>query len=315
MRRWAGSWLPILSLQLLLACSDQTPTAPSDDIHLPEPNTPDGPNVLTFLQRVDTAAASASAGDYACYMPFTNGPNGFREDYDYFSKPDSLKDACRAGIDRVFNLFSAEEEGWVALTSKAEFALAEHSARVIQQNEDYRARRVPWARDLYMAENVEWIMDQHGPDSRIVLWAHNWHVSYRPEWMGYHLGLRYGLNHVNVGFAFGSGSFNAVHKVGNKYQGLKAHVVNDPPAYSHEWYLMGAGEPRFLLDLRPVDSTVPGGDFLALTYRLRNIGAVYEDDPLYGFEYVKLTDMFDLLIFFRYSTPSVLLPFHYPMDW
>lgn len=279
-------------------------------------------NVLTFLQRVDTAAASTSGEDYACYIPFTNGPSGRREDYEYDSKPDSLKDACRDGIDRVFSRLAENSVAWTAQTSLRAFAGAEHSARLVQQNEDMRAHRVPWARDRYMAENVEWILDQYGPASRIVLWAHNLHVSYLPEWrgydlewMGYHLRQRYGPGYLNVGFAFGSGSFNSRLRVGGNVQGVTAHVVNDPPAYSHEWHLTGAGEPRFFLDLRPVDSTVPGGTFLALSYRLRNIGAVYEDEPLYGFEYLKLTDMFDLLIFFRYSTPSVLLPFHYPTEW
>lgn len=45
MRRCASLLIPLLFLQPLPACSDKTPTTPSE-IHLPEPNTPDGPNAL-----------------------------------------------------------------------------------------------------------------------------------------------------------------------------------------------------------------------------------------------------------------------------
>src|SRR5262249_23733620 len=85
------------------------------------------------------------------------------------------------------------------------------NARVVLQCMQLKAGQV--ARDRSMAENVKWIADSN-PDAKIVLWAHNGHVSkgavggFDP--MGMSLRKMFGDRMVVFGFAFNQGSFQAV---------------------------------------------------------------------------------------------------------
>jgi hypothetical protein len=84
---------------------------------------------------------------------------------------------------------------------------AVQNARVILQCMQMRADEV--SRDLSMADNVKWILD-HSPGAKMVLWAHNGHVSagsigaYEP--MGASLRKMFGDQMVVFGFVFNQGS-------------------------------------------------------------------------------------------------------------
>ena len=64
-----------------------------------------------------------------------------------------------------------------------------------------------------MAENVTWLLDQAGPDAKIVLWVHNGHVGMSDaeisQSMGDYLRKQFGNQMVVFGFLFYQGSFNA----------------------------------------------------------------------------------------------------------
>src|SRR5699024_6276163 len=69
-------------------------------------------------------------------------------------------------------------------------------------------------RDQTMAENIEWFHDQTG--DKTVVSNMNAHASYEPieegmgpEPVGQQLREKFGDEHVNVGFSFGKGRFNA----------------------------------------------------------------------------------------------------------
>src|SRR5262249_2593711 len=65
-------------------------------------------------------------------------------------------------------------------------------------------------RDQCMAENAAWILDRAPQGSKLVLWAHNGHVSRNPGAMGSHLSKRFGKEQVIVGFAAGEGQYTAI---------------------------------------------------------------------------------------------------------
>src|SRR6266568_502333 len=85
------------------------------------------------------------------------------------------------------------------------------NARVALQCMQMRTNEV--SRDASMADNVKWILD-HSPGAKIVLWAHNGHVStggYRGyEPMGAALRKMFGSQMLVFGFAFNEGSFQAI---------------------------------------------------------------------------------------------------------
>ena len=63
-------------------------------------------------------------------------------------------------------------------------------------------------RDRSMAENAEWILRQN-PGARMVIWAHNWHVSRVPEAMGTQLAAKFGKDYLVVGQIFHEGAYSA----------------------------------------------------------------------------------------------------------
>jgi len=132
-------------------------------------------------------------------------------------------------------------------------------------------------RDTSMATNIKWILDQN-PGTKIVLWAHNGHVTfggdqgkYKP--MGEWLRQWYGGQMVVFGFAFNQGSFQA-YEPG---KGLHDFTVGPAPAGGFDAVLASAGIPLFALDLRQLPKTGPAADWFNQRHPARAIGAVYSE--------------------------------------
>ena len=64
-------------------------------------------------------------------------------------------------------------------------------------------------RDECMAKNIQWILDNN-PNTKIVLWAHNAHISKQEGSMGKFLSEKYGDNYYNIGFLSNSGMYTAI---------------------------------------------------------------------------------------------------------
>lgn len=99
-------------------------------------------------------------------------------------------------------------------------------------------------RDRVMAENVEHLLEQLGPDSKIVLWAHNAHISNANGWMGHYLKQKFSDQAYLIGFEFNHGSFTSRMATIHTYSVGPA----SPAYYAHE--LMKAGKPILFLDFR-----------------------------------------------------------------
>jgi erythromycin esterase-like protein len=125
--------------------------------------------------------------------------------------------------------------------SETEIEWAIQNARVVLQTMQMRANEI--TRDHSMATNVKWILNQ-SPKAKIVLWAHNGHVStskfrgYEP--MGTMLRRMYGDSMVVFGFAFNQGSFQAVEAG----KALRNFTVPSAPAGSLDEVFSAAGIPR-----------------------------------------------------------------------
>jgi len=164
-------------------------------------------------------------------------------------------------------------------------------------------------RDESMAENTEWVMDQIGPDGRMVLWAHNYHISDQRYAQGSYLKETYGDDYVVLAFTHERGSFTAV----NRDAGRRDAWELDPPlADSVEHYLGAASAPQFILDLREVDENTEDGAWLAEPRQTRHIGCCYEPDDREDFWNAdRMTDLYDLIIHFEETGPTTVLPFYF----
>src|SRR5436190_23875503 len=91
--------------------------------------------------------------------------------------PLQTRSEYRANLQRVYDLLLEHRASYKTLSSPEQFARALQSARIVLQAESVFASDDYGSRDLYMAENTSWLLEQAGPEAKIVLWAHNGHVS------------------------------------------------------------------------------------------------------------------------------------------
>jgi len=170
------------------------------------------------------------------------------------------------------------------------------NARVVLQAVQMRLNLV--SRDRSMALNIKWILDQN-PNAKIVLWAHNGHVSRgesRYRSMGQELHDMYGAQMVVLGFAFNRGSFQAI---GARGGGLQNFTVAAAPSGSFDASLGAAGIPLFALDLR---NAPPSLREPRLT---RSIGAVFANEMESNYLMrASVPTIFDAILFVENTTAA-----------
>ncbi len=139
-------------------------------------------------------------------------------------------------------------------------------------------------RDLYMAENVTRILDDLGPQSKIVVWAHNAHIAIDDEWenMGYCLRNRYGSQYYAFALSCTRGRFQArtletaddgkTKKVG----ALCGHDAGEPEEGSWEAALSRYRPGDFYIDVRGGRSDEVVAKWAAQQLGIRAIGAVFD---------------------------------------
>lgn len=147
-----------------------------------------------------------------------------------------------------------------------------------------------------MAANVEWILDQEGPESKIMLWAHNGHVrttsSAGTTWMGGHLRRRYGNELVTMGFVFNQGSFQAMEVD----KGVREFTVGPAPSGSLDAVLAATKIPLFAVDLRTVDKR-PVADWFRNPQKSREVGANFSENQELKLLEQPPAEAFDVLLF------------------
>jgi len=151
------------------------------------------------------------------------------------------------------------------------------------------------SRDLSMAQNAAWILDQAPPGAKVVVWAHNLHVSRSEGWMGAHLAKRYGDELVVIGFAFAAGSYRT---------GLEVHEAAPPPAESVERLLQETGLPALVLDLRKTPPRSPVRAWFSQSRPFRAIGPVATHEQFFP---TVVGDAYNILVYFDRTTPTTLV--------
>jgi erythromycin esterase-like protein len=156
------------------------------------------------------------------------------------------------------------------------------------------------ARDEAMAANVRWMLDDD-PSAKVVVWAHNFHVSSQPNWMGAHLKKSLGASYVTVGFMAGSGTYYAMGPASDGAAEEHVHRLKEPVEGGIEWIFRKAGEPLALLDLRGVDAGAPGAAWTRQKRDFGHIGAMRRDER---FDPIVASEAFDLLLYVDQTTAA-----------
>ncbi|HEX2076858.1 MAG TPA: erythromycin esterase family protein [Longimicrobium sp.] len=261
--------------------------------------------VIAYLRGINQPAADSADAHYLCYRNYQDrilGPPGLP----YTTATPSVRQQCHAGVVAVHTMLERRAGEFTAQSGRRDYEIALRAARVVIQNEDLKGslpQQGTQLRDAYMAENIAWMAEVAEPGEKVVLWAHNAHVSRWEPFMGVDLTERYGDAYVVVGFSFHRGKFLAVQP------GIGLLPATAPPAlaasYEGQFHLLG--HERFYVDLRPLRDGAPEGALWLLGPRLyRLIGAGYRaNQPNSVYAPHPLVDEYDIMIHVEETTNTV----------
>ncbi|OGU37173.1 MAG: hypothetical protein A2068_01630 [Ignavibacteria bacterium GWB2_35_6b] len=199
---------------------------------------------------------------------------------------------------KVFNYFQSNRSKYLQTYDTLFVDVQIQNARILVQGGESLFKNKQ-SRDESMAENVVWTKEHIAKDRKMVLWAHNEHVSKIKGRMGNYLAQKFGDEMIVFGFAFYSGQYTAAGK-----NGLGIYTTSLPEPGSIEWILNKTGIQNMIIDFKNVTNN-PKSDWLTQSLDFRSIGAMAMD---YAFRPAVITKEYDALIFIDKTTPSKLLP-------
>ena len=257
-------------------------------------------------------------GKLDCLNRFANGPTGDFPRRRYRDETDAYRSECGASMEEARALLVENRERYETDAGADRYAIALQSLRVAYQ---YHLQAVgEQSRDESMAENTVWLADRIGPEGRMVLWAHNFHVSTQPGAQGFYQRQAFGDDMVILGFTHEGGRFTAAGFTEDssgrrRWTGREAFELDPPVEGSFEAYFAEAAAPRFVLDLRrpPNES---GSAWLSEPRPSRDIGCCYNPERPEGFwRDMPLPDWYDAIIHFESTRPTTVLGTRPPTTW
>lgn len=164
-------------------------------------------------------------------------------------------------------------------------------------------------RDKYMAENIDWILNHEEVDSKIMLCAHNNHISKSGvgyKGLGNYLKGKYGDSYYSIGFDFNKGSFQARDK---KTFELKSFVVPDAKKGSSGDFFSKLGIKAFFIDIeKAVKVNSIAKDFFTTNITQRSVGGTFSmDHEEQSYLKARLYSYYDGLIFINNTTSTTPL--------
>jgi erythromycin esterase-like protein len=157
-------------------------------------------------------------------------------------------------------------------------------------------------RDRVMAENVGRLITQSGPDSKVVLWAHNAHISNCTGCMGHYLKQQFGDQAYLLGFEFDHGSFTSRMATIQTYS-----VGPASPAY-YAYALSKTGKPIQFLDFQTMSLSPVLEEWLAKdqsSHEFQELHAIFRLVPAWHTVYTSWLKLYDGVIFIEESTPAI----------
>ena len=274
--------------------------------------------VRDYLGLVAPDRLGSITAELDCLDRFANGPTGRFPRTRYRDETVAYRAECGASLEEVRALLVENRERYETAGGADRYAIALRSLRVAYQ---YHLEAVgAQSRDESMAENTIWLSERFGPDGRIVLWAHNYHVSAEQGAQGSYQREAFGDDLVILGFTHEGGRFTAAGFTEEpsgvaRWTGRDTFELDPPVEGSFEAYFAEAAAPRFVLDLRRPSSDERSA-WLIEPRPSRFIGCCYDPDhPEVFWRDTSLPDWFDAIIHFETTRPTVVLPSRPPTTW
>lgn len=271
--------------------------------------------VMDYLRPIDPQAATDLLALYDVYLPYS--PFFFRGGTPYSSASESVRIQCQINVQKAYQWMVDHEAAYSAATGAEAYTWAVQMARVVVQNEAMNHGTME--RDQAMAENIDWYVKRLGAGAKVALSAHNVHLSKTfpglfttGEW----LSQRHGSDYFSLGFAFDAGSMNAAFPDPAYAPYYNFGVCTAPPAAlgAYEDALTRAGLDKAFLDMRNLDTTLPGPAWFSQPHNLREVGSLWEDIDGWCVYASSLPERFDALVFLRNVSATTILPPSMPLD-
>jgi erythromycin esterase-like protein len=262
--------------------------------------------VLAYLDQTDPEAAAIARERYGCLTPWQAEPETYGRaalNRGYGECEAAVIAQCRDLLGRALQDGEEPDAGGMfgAAMNARLVASAERYYRIM-----YYGGAESWnLRDSHMAETLDHLLEQAGPDSKALVWAHNSHIGdARATDMGrargeHNIGQlvreRWGDEAALIGFGTHAGTVTAAHDWDSPRQTKR---VNPSRPDSYERQFHDSGIPRFLLDLRKANEALRRR--LAEPRLERFIGVIYRPQTERWSHYSEavLTDQFDAWVWF-----------------
>ena len=259
-------------------------------------------NVEDYLRKVDPEEAALVTEVRA---PLSDAA----KEYEYANQSAEFRNKTAAAIDGTLKHFDERREQYLRSSSSEAWILARHNLEIVKQAEKLRsaAGAGDAVRDPAMAENIKWILGHEPPGTKIMVWAHNSHISTEPIFgspsMGMTLRGMYGSAMVVCGFSFNQGSFQAkdMRSQGKK---LRTFTVGPASADTLDSVLAATGLPLFAVDLRRAPTEGPVAAWLNRPQKMRSIGSMYKDTAPQAWLLQVQPLSFDVLLFVNLTTAA-----------
>lgn len=260
--------------------------------------------VLAYLDENDPEAAQVARQRYGCLTPWQAEPETYGRaalSRGYAECEQQVIAQCREMLEQALD-DDHDEEGFGAAMNARLVASAERYYRVM-----YYGGAESWnLRDQHMADTLDHLLEQGGPDAKALVWAHNSHIGdARATEMGrvrgeHNIGQlareRWGEQCALIGFGTHTGTVTAADDWDSPRQTKR---VLPSRSDSYERLCHDSGIARFALDLTP-------GKHETLRQRLfsprieRFIGVIYRPETERWSHYSEavLPDQFDAWVWF-----------------
>jgi erythromycin esterase-like protein len=260
--------------------------------------------VLTYLDRVDPAAARLARHRYGCLTPWQEEPSAYGHHAVMGGQ------TCEREVrEQLMSLLRRRLE-YAAQDGELFFSAAQN-ARIVRTAEQYyrimyQGSRESWnLRDRHMFDTLQRLME-HRPRAKAIVWAHNSHVGNAAAtsmgWEGeFNIGelcrTAYGSSMVAIGFGTDRGTVVAASDWDSPMEIKDVRPARDD---SYEYLFRHAGHGRALTDWRPL-ARAGLRELLAVPRLERAIGVVYRPDTELLSHYFRavLSDQFDAYVWFE----------------
>ncbi len=260
--------------------------------------------VLRYLDEADPVAAEVARHRYGCLEPWQSDPSAYGR-----AVLTGGYRSCESAVVQMLEELLTQRLAGVRRDDERFFEALQNARLVADAESYYRTMyygsHESWnLRDRHMCDCLRELLNFHGPDAKIVVWAHNSHVgdatatemSARGEWnLGQLCRQEYCEDEVyTVGFGTDHGTVAAASHWGGP---MELKKVRPSMEGSYERLCHDSGVANFLLPLRGAGDTLAGLDESRLQ---RAIGVIYrpETERASHYFHAVLPRQFDEFVWF-----------------